>query len=584
MKTDHMTHLELCKLDGILKSNIIVLLTLILTCSGINSILAQSPINGINISKVPQFSFSEDSLKQVIEIRENPLVKRFAESREKLKEDPYRPEYHYVNPEGRLNDPNGLAFWKGYWHLFYQAYPPEDPRQHWGHAISKDLIHWQDLPLAIYPNPERAVYSGSTLVEKDRVIAMYHGTGQGNMIAVSTDPHLLNWTKIKDGPVIPSNGNKTMEYSVFDPTIWKKGDNYYSLSGGRVKLKESGLPRRANDLFVSQNLVDWEYLHEFVEGDIFTLEGDDGACPYFLPIGNKYIMPFFSHMTGGQYLLGDYDKQKDKFKVFAGGKFNHGVSVSPGGVHAPSATNDKDGSVVVIFNMNQGYPHEGWNQIMSLPRRLTINEDNELLQAPAGDIESLREQHFETKNLLLHANKELIIDDLEGAVREIEADVKIQPNGTLEIKVFRDPDEEEFTRIVFFKNKGTTEGLDYIKGDSTAFMPSDLLQLFEPHNAPERRPRKRKSVIMIDTSHSSISELNQTRPPEVAEVSMRDDENLNIRAFLDKSVLEVFVNGKQCVSVRVYPSKEKSIGVSFKSIGSDAEIESLNSWKLKSIW
>jgi hypothetical protein len=56
------------------------------------------------------------------------------ESRRKLAADPHRPIYHYVNPEGTLNDPNGLCFWQGRWHLFYQAYPPEDPRQHWGHA------------------------------------------------------------------------------------------------------------------------------------------------------------------------------------------------------------------------------------------------------------------------------------------------------------------------------------------------------------------------------------------------------------------------------------------------------------------
>ena len=113
-----------------------------------------------------------------------------------MADDPYRPIYHYVNPEGTLNDPNGLCFWQGRWHLFYQAYPPEDPRQHWGHAVSDDLIHWRDLPLAIYPNPEDRCYSGATLVEKDRVIAMYHGTRVGNMVAVSSDPLLLNWMKV----------------------------------------------------------------------------------------------------------------------------------------------------------------------------------------------------------------------------------------------------------------------------------------------------------------------------------------------------------------------------------------------------
>src|SRR3990172_8492542 len=147
-------------------------------------------------SRVPQYTFADTLEEQESQLKSNPLVLRFAESRRKMAADPHRPIYHYVNPEGRLNDPNGLCFWQGRWHMFYQAYPPEDPRQHWGHTVSDDLVHWRDLPLAIYPGIEEKCFSGSTLVEDDRVIAMYHGTRAGNMIAVSADPLLLNWEKI----------------------------------------------------------------------------------------------------------------------------------------------------------------------------------------------------------------------------------------------------------------------------------------------------------------------------------------------------------------------------------------------------
>ena len=123
-------------------------------------------------SRVPKYRFADTLEVQEAQLRTNPMLRRFAESRKRLANDLHRPIYHYVNPEGRLNDPNGLCFWKDRWHLFYQAYPPEDPRQHWGHAVSDDLIHWRDLPLAIYPDPERCCFSGSTFVEDDRVIAM----------------------------------------------------------------------------------------------------------------------------------------------------------------------------------------------------------------------------------------------------------------------------------------------------------------------------------------------------------------------------------------------------------------------------
>ena len=127
-------------------------------------------------SKVPFFNFSSSLPEQQRELEGNPLLERMKESRMRMKDDKFRPKYHYVNPEGKIHDPNGLCFWQGNWHLFYQAYPPEDTRQHWGHAISHDLIHWRDLPYAIYPGPENCCFSGATLAEENRVIAMYHGT------------------------------------------------------------------------------------------------------------------------------------------------------------------------------------------------------------------------------------------------------------------------------------------------------------------------------------------------------------------------------------------------------------------------
>ena len=215
----------------------------------------------------------------------------------------------------------------GRWHLFYQGYPPEDNRQHWGHAVSDDLIRWRDLPYAIYPDPEECCYSGSALVEEDRVIAIYHGTQIGNMVALSSDPLLLNWEKVGDGAVIPMQkaGEPPLPYTVFDPCIWKKDGMYYALSGGWLPNGPANKQIRANFLFRSSDLEHWDYLHPFVEDDHYTVVGDDGACPYFWPIGDKHILLMYSHMTGGQYLLGDYDKARDKFVVTDGGLFNFGT-------------------------------------------------------------------------------------------------------------------------------------------------------------------------------------------------------------------------------------------------------------------
>jgi sucrose-6-phosphate hydrolase SacC (GH32 family) len=92
---------------------------------------------------------------------------------------------------------------------------------------------WRDLPLAIYPGIEDKCFSGSILVEEDRVIVFYHGTSAGNMVAISEDPLLLNWEKIPGNPVIPmmTADKKGYPYRVYDPCIWKEKDGNYALSG-----------------------------------------------------------------------------------------------------------------------------------------------------------------------------------------------------------------------------------------------------------------------------------------------------------------------------------------------------------------
>jgi len=532
------------------------------------------------ISRVPKYSYATTLDEQEKQIKTDPLVLRFAESRKRQSNDPYRPIYHFVSPESTLNDPNGLCFWQGNWHMFYQAYPPEDRRQHWGHAISKDLIHWKDLPYAIYPSPERAVFSGTALVEDTRVIAMYHGTQVGNMVATSSDPLLLNWEKTtKDRAAIPllSPSGFPTPYTIFDPSIWKKDDVYYALSAGRAPKGTEEKKFPATYLFRSKDLTNWQYLHEFVEEDRFTLIGDDYACPYFWPIGDRYILPFFSHMSGGQYLLGDYDTKRDKFVVANHGKFNFGPA-TPSGVHAPSATPDGKGGVIIIFNMNPGKPTGEWNQIMSLPRRLTLVGPDEIRQEPAGDIESLRYDKKEVKGMKLPANKEVVLKSINGNAMEISLEVDVKDAPALELNVLRSPGKEEYTRIVFFRGRGNAAGRDYRFGQVER-----IIQPGEQLPAPNPQPA-RLSLVSIESTYSSLHPDVNPRAPETAPVFIDTNESLKMRVFIDKSVVEVFVNGKQVLAVRVYPSRKDSMGVSLRSQGKDSELKLLEAWQMKSIY
>ncbi|MEM0895649.1 MAG: glycoside hydrolase family 32 protein [Verrucomicrobiota bacterium] len=525
-------------------------------------------------SLLPQYSFSETLEEQEKELADNPLLKRFADSRAAQADDPYRPCYHYVNPEGRLNDPNGLCFWRGRWHLFYQAYPPEDDRQHWGHAVSDDLIHWRDLPVAIYPVPEDKCFSGSTLVEEDRVIAAYHGIGRGTMIAVSSDPLLLNWEKITGDAVIKLKEKDAPDhpYEVFDPSIWKQGDFYYLLTAGQTKTGPGGKVMRQQFLHRSKDLAHWEYLHPFVEDDYYGMVGDDGACPYFWPIGtkeqNKHIMLHFSHMSGGKYLLGDYDTERQKFVVTDGGDFNHGP-VAPGGSHAPSACPDPENPAAVIglFNMNPGmrFPdRHHWNQIMSLPRRWTLSPEGKLLVQPAGDIKSLRGERRRLRDRALPKNKEVVFDVIQGNAMELELEIEPQNAKLIELNVLRSPEAEEYTRILFHPESG------YKVKDGV------------------RRDRQQRvfthGTLTIDTSRSTTLNNVIARSPEVAPVLLRKKKTIKMRVFIDKSIIEVFINGTQCTAVRVYPGREDSTGVSLRAVGNPAKLTTLTAWQMKNIY
>ena len=290
---------------------------------------------------------------------------------------------------------------------------------------------------------------------------------------------------------------------------------------------------------------------------MFTLVGDDGACPYFWPIGDRHILLFFSHISGGQYLLGDYDTERDKFVVTAGAKNNFGAA-SPAGVHAPSATPDGNGGLIVIYNMNPAKPTKGWNQIMTLPRRLTLLSRDEVGVEPAGDIASLRYEHQHLDAMTLPANEEVVLDSINGNAMELELEIDPKSAPMVELNVLRSPQKEEFTRIAFFRERGLRNlnpGVDV-----------------------------RDSLLTIDSSYASVAPDVLSRAPETGPVSIARDETLKLRVFVDKSVVEVFASGKQCVAMRVYPDREDSVGVSLRSQGQACELKSLDAWQMKDIY
>lgn len=512
-------------------------------------------------------------------LKECEQLADFRRIRREKQDDPYRPIYHFIRQDGTLNDPNGLCFWEGRWHLFYQAC---DPCIHWGHAVSDDMIFWRDLPYAIFPSGETHCFSGGTCVDEEnhRVIAAYYGfTGYdpedgykcGIVIATSSDPLLLNWTKVNDGaPIItdadapcwtPPDAPPVKDqkpYQVFDAYIWKENGVYYLLTAGYTPDPVTGRRYRQSYLHrcTDDGLTEWEFVKPFLENDRFRELGDDGACPYFVPIGeDKRLFIHFSHRAVPKYLIGDYDSDTHEFFPFSGARLTSGYQV----LVAPSAFPCGDGEINCIFNMPEHRAQDGWYGVMTLPRRMYVGGAwNDLLyQKPYADLSVLHESTVEYSDVKLEPATPFIPEDMRGNAFELELLLKADDiPQTLEIEVLRSHDGRETTRVSFYR----------FRGGMYAILPYST-----------------DSVIMLDTSKSSVNGADYL-PPETASVEMSDKDDLGIRIFVDKSVVEVFVNDRHAVQHRAYPTLPDSTGVTVTARGGEGRVSSMRFHKMKSIW
>jgi beta-fructofuranosidase len=481
-------------------------------------------------------------------------IERWRNSRERLAGDKHRPTYHFSPPENFMNDPNGLCQWNGLYHLFYQFRADGEEHVHWGHAVSEDLLRWKDLPIALYPDQENDCFSGQTLVEDDRVIATYHGTQAGNAIATASDDLLVDWEKHPDNPVIPIvpiDEDSGSPYRVFDPCIWKEDDGYYALSGVFKNGERSVDCEGVDHLFHSTDLTNWDYVGELIATDYNTEPGEDYAVPNFWPIGNgKHMLLFFSHKRGGQYFVGDYDESTHRFAPDYHGRLNNGP-LAIGSLHAPSATIDDNGRFLAIFNVKEGREPQGWSDIMTLPTHLSLREDNSLSIRPVDELVTLRGERSVAADSEVGPGEEVVLDSISG--NAIELSVTIDPGDAHEVglNVLRSAGAEETTRISFF---------------------------------PKGHPRFGKAQLQIDGSSSSGRTDLIPRPPEVGPLDVGEGEPVDLRIFVDRSIVEVFANERQVLTLRVYPDREDSTGVSLFARGGMAKFSGIEAWRMESVW
>lgn len=459
-----------------------------------------------------------------------------------------KPEFHLSARVGWMNDPNGFSFYKGEYHLFYQYHPFDSHwgPMHWGHAVSKNLLHWTYLPIALAPDTtydEVGCFSGSAIeLPNGKHLLMYTGVSkelqpdgktcdvQTQCIAIGDGKDYEKYSKnpVLDKNTLPLNSSK---YDFRDPKIWQVSDaSYRCVVGNCTKEKDGQLL-----LYSSQDGINWEYKKILIQNK--KRFGEMWECPDFFALDGKQVLivspqnmlpcGFEYHSGNGTVcLIGDYDEKKEIFIEEQNQAVDYGIDF-----YAPQTVLTPDGRRIMIGwlqnwdTSNFHSPEQAWFGQMSLPRELSII-NGRLIQRPIKELENIRKNEVRYKNINF---KDIItLDKING--RKLDLELSIRP--------------EDKTNIY---NKFIIN-----------LAQNDIYQTsisFRPHESIVELDRK-FSGTKKDTVHQRCILVNSK------------DGHLKLRIILDIFSVEVFVNdGEHVLSATIYTDK-KADGISFFADGS----------------
>ena len=475
-----------------------------------------------------------------------------------LTNDKYRPMYHFTSPATNCHpgDANGAFFVDGVYHLMF-LYQTDDDSYAWGHISSTDLLHWDSRPDAIgaiYGDKDGGCYSGGAFVDEDKTAYLtywridkgfdkdddikYNPTYDAVEIATSTPPYddwqiLTRITKnTQHGVSISIDTQSNTRYlASSDPSnIWKDGDTYYVQMGNKPLLDKLGAVDEYytggyTDLYKSTDMLNWHYVGRFVSFDHsknWTDKSEDIMCPTILPIPNKrsggewtgkYLNTYISHNRGAQYMIGSIENET--FVPSIHGRFSYEDAF----YFAPEAlVDDKNRHILwawLRWCLDDDYNRYGWSGVYSFPRELWLEGDN-LKMSPALELDNLEHSHIHLENIAI--------------------------NDRYDLK----PPNDEFFRI---KLKVTNNTCDYIE----IILKNDE----ELGEYTSVKVDVEKKTLEIDERNSGSQKLMWDIPliKEVAPLDISKSDDIYIDLFVDRSVVEVYVNNSQALCRRVYPTR-----------------------------
>ena len=466
--------------------------------------------------------FKEEKHRTILEATNEELL----ELKDKAKDKLWKPIYHIYPQYGLLNDPNGLAYFNGKYHVFHQWYPfgVTHGMKHWAHLESEDLVSWNRLPVAIIPTEKyesHGAYSGNSIEINEELYLYYTGNIKFDKNNRSANQCLAIMNK--DGEIKKFENNPIIEgvpngYTghVRDPKVFKRKDKYFMLLGAQTSDKKGVII-----VYESKNSIDWNFKGELNVKNIDEDFGYMWECPDYINIDEKDILIFspqgvepkgfdYQNIYNVVYAIGNMDLDNLTFEIDTMKELEKGFDF-----YAPQ-TFIKDSQIILFAWAGMGevlYPTDKnkWAHCLTVPRKLNI-KNNKLLQMPVDELIKLRYDETSGQNTI--KNNINIIENNEN-VYELNINIKNIDSNKFGLELFSSQDEGvklEFNKL----------------GNIVTLDRSNFKKVFGVEYGTNR-----KEYINID-------------------------ENTNIKVLADRSILEIFINEGEVVFTSRIFAKENS--------------------------
>ncbi len=453
----------------------------------------------------------------------------------KYYDEKYRPQYHFTAEKNWMSNPGGLVFYSGEYHLFYQYNPngKEWGFMHWGHAVSKDLIHWQHLPVAISPDEDSkdkshcTAFPGCALVDENNVtglqegsektiVAFYTSSACGQRLAYSNDKG-RTWKKYTKNPLIPFAKDDAHDPKVF---FHKPSGNWIMV----ISRKPDGDEKKQGvSIFTSKNLIDWEmqsHITGFYDSpDLFELpvDGDKGKTKWVMLGGS------------GEYKVGTFDG-----KLFIAETPKKNLDYGKNFYASQTWSNLPEGKLIQLAWMKGGeYPEMPFNGQMNFPCELSLRTGKSgpvLCRKPVDAINTLHESGITKK-------KKNIIPGLRGnLVGGISGDA-------IHIKTTLNPENSD--GFGFIVRNGKKEVGTEIRYDTN------------------------KKILECLGGRAIVEPKNGL---------------VHFEILIDRASIEIFANDGEIVLTSCFTPAENDKELTFWSQGGEVMVEELEAYELKSVW